>query len=270
MLAGCQNGYQLLDLKANNTPATEISSSTSGNFKDDENKSEWLQHPEHNHGAENKYDSRKHRIKHEETPDVPSETTISQRDALDNPTTSAIPVPEPMDENRLVPVNETDHNNQEENQAQYTEENDSNRTISSNNQEEYSESTSSLPTPLQLMGIKIGDSINQLLQLHGDAKQQYTIDDENNPITVYVYDGFEVGVNASQTIEYVDVYSPEVDPGLNGLHIHQTVDDAVQALGSPDTNTQFVLNYFYDNLVLKMDIDPVNNNINSIKLFALK
>lgn len=119
-----------------------------------------------------------------------------------------------------------------------------------------------------LAGLSLGDSDNDVIQLHGNPVNRYVMDDGETPISVYDYQGFSVGFNGKQRLEFVDVTSPDAEPGLNGLRLGQHEDDAVHALGKPDTNTGYVLSYQTKSTVLKLDVDPKTKTILSIKLFA--
>ena len=48
---------------------------------------------------------------------------------------------------------------------------------------------------------------------------------------------------AKDALEFVDVHSTEIDPGLRGLRLGQRVQDAIAILGKPDTNSTYVLSY---------------------------
>lgn len=166
------------------------------------------------------------------------------------------------------PNEQIDHKDQQDSSPESGQHDEPNKEV--NNSEPMAESKPALPSNASLMNIRIGDTLTQVKKLHGEASQQYEMASDNNPIMVYVYHGFEVGFDSSQKAEFIDVTSSQVDPGLNGVRVQQTVEDAVAVLGPPDVNTQFVLNYYYEDVVLKMDIDPRNHTISSIKLFPVK
>lgn len=119
-----------------------------------------------------------------------------------------------------------------------------------------------------LMGLALGDSEKEVLRQHGEPIGKYVMDDGVSPISVYDYEEFSVGFDQKQKLEFVDVASPDTDPGLNGLKLGQHEDNAVKALGKPDTNTGYVLSYHTKSTVLKLDVDPKTKIIQSIKLFA--
>ncbi|MFC0211137.1 hypothetical protein ACFFK0_01525 [Paenibacillus chartarius] len=121
-----------------------------------------------------------------------------------------------------------------------------------------------------LLGLTLHTERDAVLAKLGNAKNKFTMDDDADPITVYEYADFSVGFNKDNRLEFVDVHSPDIDPGLHGLRIGQSVDDAVKALGKPDTSSTVVLTYRTQGTVLKLDLDAKSGLIRSIKLFASK
>lgn len=119
-----------------------------------------------------------------------------------------------------------------------------------------------------LMGVAIGDSQDSVVKLHGTPKKQYVMDDAEDPINVYEYDGFHIGINPLKQTEFVEVTSSEEDPGLNSLRLGQTTAEAAKALGKPDSSTDYVMTYKTKTSVLKLDIDTKSKTIQSIKLFG--
>jgi len=121
-----------------------------------------------------------------------------------------------------------------------------------------------------LMGLTLGTSQDAVLKRFGKAKTQFVMDedDSDNAITVYEYADFSIGFRSEGALEFVDVSSADIDPGLGGLRLGQTTDDAIAVLGKPDARTDYVLSYKAQSTVLKLDIDPKTDTIQSIKLFA--
>lgn len=117
-----------------------------------------------------------------------------------------------------------------------------------------------------LMGLKLGTAKDAVLARFGKAKQQFQMEEDN--IEVYDFTDFSVGFNSKATLEFVDVHSVDIDPGLHGLRLGQSVQDALNILGKPDTNSTYVLSYKAQGTLLKLDIDPHDNKIQSIKLFV--
>ncbi|MBD0381016.1 DUF4309 domain-containing protein [Paenibacillus sedimenti] len=119
-----------------------------------------------------------------------------------------------------------------------------------------------------LMGLKLGTLKNDVLDRFGKAKKQFIMDEDDDAIDVYDYTDFSVGFNKQNTLEFVDVHSVDIDPGLRGLRLGQKAQDAITILGKPDSNTTYVLSYKAQGTILKIDIDPKESTIQSIKLFA--
>jgi len=119
-----------------------------------------------------------------------------------------------------------------------------------------------------LMGLKLGTSKDIVLKQFGTAKKQFNMDDDQDTIQVYDYADFSVGFNAQDALQFVDVRSFDIDPGLQGLHLGQKVQDAIAILGKPDSNSTYVLSYKAQGTILKLDVDPKAGTIQSIKLFA--
>ncbi|OCT12126.1 hypothetical protein A8709_30195 [Paenibacillus pectinilyticus] len=117
-----------------------------------------------------------------------------------------------------------------------------------------------------LMGLKLGTAKATVLERFGKVKNQFTMDEDN--IEVYDFNDFSVGFNSKGTLEFVDVHSIDIDPGLHGLRLGQNVQDAINILGKPDSKSAYVLAYKAQGTLLKLDIDPNDNTIQSIKLFA--
>ncbi|WP_310195192.1 hypothetical protein [Bacillus sp. 3255] len=119
-----------------------------------------------------------------------------------------------------------------------------------------------------LMGLKLGTSKDVVLERFGKAKKQFVMDEDDDAIQVYDFGDFSVGFNMKNALEFVDVHSTDIDPGLRGLHLGQSVQEAIDILGKPDANTTYVLSYKSQGTLLKIDVDPNENTIQSIKLFA--
>lgn len=119
-----------------------------------------------------------------------------------------------------------------------------------------------------LMGLTVNDPRDKVIERFGNPENHYTMQDETDPITVFEYPDFSVGFSSSNTVQFIEVNSDRINPGLNGLRLGQKVDDAIKAIGKPDTNTDYVLGYRSSGVILKLDTDPKTNVIHSIKLFA--
>ncbi|GIQ71301.1 hypothetical protein DUZ99_08370 [Xylanibacillus composti] len=122
-------------------------------------------------------------------------------------------------------------------------------------------------TQPRLMGMTVGDSHEVVAQLHGQPKELATMADGEHKLSVHQYDGFMVGINEQQKIEFITVMSKQVDPGLNGFYIGSTAAKAVDALGEPTSENEYVLTYLGNGTMLKLDVDPVTNEVISARLF---
>ena len=130
------------------------------------------------------------------------------------------------------------------------------------------DNVSGKPVRDALMGLRLSDTRTTVEQKYGKPETEYEMEDEPNPIAVYEYAGFSVGFDASGTIVFVEITSKDTDPGLNGLKLGHSVKSALDALGEPDTRTDYALSYNTGESVLKLDVDPKTGTIQSIKLFA--
>ncbi|WP_243633251.1 DUF4309 domain-containing protein [Paenibacillus xerothermodurans] len=119
-----------------------------------------------------------------------------------------------------------------------------------------------------LLGLSLKSSIEDVTSKYGNPKEQFVMDAESDPITVYDYADFLAGFNKQNQLEFIDVRSSEINPGLNGLKLGQSTSAVYKALGQPDSNTSFVFTYKSTGALLKLDIDPKADKVNSIKLFA--
>lgn len=119
-----------------------------------------------------------------------------------------------------------------------------------------------------LLGLTLKSAPDAVTGKYGKPKEQFQMEDETDPITVYDYTDFLVGFNKQNQLQFIDIRSSDINPGLNGLKLGQSTADVFKALGKPDSNTSYVLTYKSKGAVLKLDIDPKSDKVNSIKLFA--
>lgn len=123
-------------------------------------------------------------------------------------------------------------------------------------------------TPM-LHGVAIGDSDAKVKKLFGKEIDSYTLEEETETIKVLEYDGFAIGINNSQAVHYIEVYGNNISAGLSGLQVGDKPDKALQMLGKPEKQTTYLLTYQADGALLKLDLDPEQNEIVSIKLLTL-
>jgi hypothetical protein len=119
-----------------------------------------------------------------------------------------------------------------------------------------------------LMGLRLGVDKDTVISRFGNTKDQFVMDEDTDAVTVYEYADFSVGFNTQNELLFVDVHTADIDPGLGGLRLGQKTEDALSILGKPDLNTTYVLSYKAQGTLLKLDMDPATNTIQSIKLFA--
>ncbi|MBP1154817.1 MULTISPECIES: DUF4309 domain-containing protein [unclassified Paenibacillus] len=119
-----------------------------------------------------------------------------------------------------------------------------------------------------LLGFTLKTSAEEVISKIGKPREQFVMDDDADPITVYDYTDFLMGFNKNNQLHFIDVRSADINPGLGGLKLGDPVADVSKALGKPDVNTNFVLTYKATGAMLKLDIDPNTQTVNSIKLFA--
>jgi hypothetical protein len=122
---------------------------------------------------------------------------------------------------------------------------------------------------LKIMGLAIGEPQEKAIAQYGKPKESYIMEDPTEPISVYQYEGFSVGFNTANAIQFIDISSPNLNPGLNGLRLGQSSTQALEVLGNPDKNTSYVISYNTKSAILKLDIDPKTKTIQSIKLFGV-
>jgi type IV secretory pathway VirB10-like protein len=119
-----------------------------------------------------------------------------------------------------------------------------------------------------LLGLTLRTSAATIEARFGKPKEQFLMDEDADPITVYDYTDFLVGFNSNKQLQFIDVRSAELDPGLGGLRLGGTLNDVTQALGKPHASTGLVITYKASGAILKLDMDPKTKLVNSIKLFA--
>ncbi|WP_143069200.1 hypothetical protein [Paenibacillus sp. OV219] len=120
----------------------------------------------------------------------------------------------------------------------------------------------------KLLGIAIGDSKANWDSKLGKPADIYKIDDDKESVTVSEYAAFSVGYGADKKVKFVDVFDKSAGTGLNGLNVGDSQNAVVKSLGKPDIQTASVLAYKGTGALLKLDLDPANNQVLSIKLFS--
>lgn len=121
----------------------------------------------------------------------------------------------------------------------------------------------------KLMSVAIGDSDAAVSSQFGQELGSYTLDEGSDMVKVLEYDGFSIGVNSANYVQFVEVYGEGLYPGLSGLRIGDQAETALRLLGKPSKQNSFMLTYKAEGALLKLDLDPEHNQIVSIKLLAL-
>jgi len=118
-----------------------------------------------------------------------------------------------------------------------------------------------------LMALTLSDTTKEVTARYGQPYSQYVLEDDNDPVTVYDYSQFSVGFGKTGRVRFVEISGNAADPGLGGLRVGESGAEAQKILGTPDSNTGYVMTYGTNDTVLKLDIDPESDTIESIKLF---
>lgn len=121
-----------------------------------------------------------------------------------------------------------------------------------------------------LMGLQLNSSKSTVITKFGEPKNQHKLEDDGGVINVMNYDDFSVGLNTDNQVEYIEVQTDEVDPGLGGIRVGSTTSDVIDKLGKPSANSSYVMSYNSPGAVLKLDVDIDLDQIISIKLFPEK
>jgi hypothetical protein len=119
-----------------------------------------------------------------------------------------------------------------------------------------------------LMGFAMNASADEVLEQFGEPLSKSFMNDDLEPLNIFEYPGFIIGFDSLDKIVFIEVNSPDVNPGLNNFRIGQTVEDARDRLGAPNSLNEYVMIYTSNDLIMKLDIDAQTNRIHSIKLFA--
>lgn len=123
------------------------------------------------------------------------------------------------------------------------------------------------PEHPSLMGLTLSNTFDDVTTRYGKPDSQYVQNEGGEPLIIYHYPQFTVGLGENRKVYYIEISGKGSDPGLNGLQLGSSQAAAVQALGEPSTDSGYVLTYQTEDTILKLDIDPVSDTIQSIKLF---
>lgn len=120
----------------------------------------------------------------------------------------------------------------------------------------------------KLNGISLRDSRSDMMKQHGTPTDSYSLLDPSGEIEVLEYEGYSVGIHQEGTVYFVEVYDPRISTGLGRLQVGHMPEIATRELGEPDEESDFLLIYAARDAALRIDIDPLKNEIVAIKLIA--
>jgi hypothetical protein len=122
------------------------------------------------------------------------------------------------------------------------------------------------PDTLILLGISLGEKRSEIVDRIGQANDIYETDSEE-VTQIQEYSGFSIGYSPDGKVSWVSVISEEIDPRLNGIRIGSTRDQLIEGWGKPNQENEYQIRYEKKNTVLKLDIDPSSQTIQSISLY---
>ena len=149
------------------------------------------------------------------------------------------------------------------------------------NQTEIASNTDSNPSPsdqqeqhdhpfdrdsLHLKGIHLHTSAEDVTKIWGEPLTQLVMDDQE-PIYVMEYEGFSIGCDQEGNITFIEVSEEGMSTGITGLHIGDSEETALEALGEPDQHSGYVMRYISNDEMLRLDLDPKTGIVRSVKLF---
>jgi hypothetical protein len=120
-----------------------------------------------------------------------------------------------------------------------------------------------------LMGLNLQSTAEAVKARFGEPASIFNLPDDGDSVTVYAYPGFAVGINDGLVL-FVEVSSRTINPGLNGFRVGGQASEVISSIGKPTSNSSYVLTYSVDDVIIKFDVDPQTEKIQSIKLFPAK
>jgi len=127
--------------------------------------------------------------------------------------------------------------------------------------------TSYSPEKPALMSLTLSDTVDEVTKRYGKPTRQYVQNEEGESLIVYHYAQFAVGFAESRKIRFIEINPAAIDPGLHGLRLGASHTACLDALGDPDTDSGYVLTYRTESTILKLDMDPESDTLQSVKLF---
>ncbi|QHW34271.1 hypothetical protein GZH47_28055 [Paenibacillus rhizovicinus] len=120
----------------------------------------------------------------------------------------------------------------------------------------------------RLIGVAIGESKSEAAAKLGKPLDSYPLEDGDAKLSVDEYAAYTVGYGSDKNVVFVEVFDKAAVTGLNGIRVGDSGRSAVKAIGKPSSQTASVISYEADGALLKLDLDPQNSRIVSIKLFS--
>lgn len=119
---------------------------------------------------------------------------------------------------------------------------------------------------VRLKGINLKADSNEVTALWGEPEDHITMEDKEQ-IDVMEYDGFSIGCDRYGQVKFIEVSGYGTSTGIHGLKVGDHDYDARKALGEPDQDSGYVWRYITDDSLLRLDLDPKTNIVQSVKLF---
>jgi hypothetical protein len=130
------------------------------------------------------------------------------------------------------------------------------------------EASSFQPEFPSLGGIKLGASDKDVFAKYGLPIDTYPLPGDKQSIEIWEYNGFSIGLDPNNAVVYIEITSAEVNTGIQGLSNGMNGKQAAQLLGVPDDDLTNVLTLEVTGGWFKLDLDPDNKNVLSMKLLS--
>ncbi|WP_258277179.1 DNA uptake lipoprotein [Paenibacillus sp. SC116] len=119
----------------------------------------------------------------------------------------------------------------------------------------------------KLLGLSLTSTEKEIAKQLGQPQAQFIMDDTPK-IEIWEYEGYTVGCMENGHIAFVEVSGAGQSTGIEGLKVGDHQGTAEKVLGKPDRNTGYVWSYAGDDALLRLDLDPKTQIIQSVKLFS--
>lgn len=121
-----------------------------------------------------------------------------------------------------------------------------------------------------LAGILLDASEKDVYTRFGLPIATYDLPGEMQPIEIWEYDGFSIGLNSDHAVVYVEIISNKVNTGILGLSNGMNGSQAAQLLGVPSDAQTNVITVEVKGGWFKLDLDPDSQTVLSMKLLSKK